>query len=93
MAGSSVRINEIVLEKRSVTADTALRLARYFGTSAAFWLGLQAEYDMRKAELKRAPILGKIRPVSASKLGMVRIRTPRSFRPSPDYLPGDLALL
>ncbi len=40
------RINEIVLEKRRITADTALRLARYFGTSARFWLGLQADYDL-----------------------------------------------
>ncbi|HUF40021.1 MAG TPA: HigA family addiction module antitoxin [Anaerolineales bacterium] len=40
------RINEIVLEKRSVTANTALRLARYFQTSAEFWLGLQAQYDL-----------------------------------------------
>jgi addiction module HigA family antidote len=40
------RINEIVLEKRSVTADTALRLAQYFGTSAKFWLGLQSDYDL-----------------------------------------------
>ncbi len=40
------RINEIVLGKRGVTADTALRLAQYFGTSAKFWLGLQADYDL-----------------------------------------------
>lgn len=40
------RINEIVLGARSVTADTALRLARYFGVSPQFWLGLQAEYDL-----------------------------------------------
>jgi addiction module HigA family antidote len=40
------RINEIVLGKRRVTADTALRLARYFGTTPQFWLGLQAEYDL-----------------------------------------------
>ncbi|MBE0448974.1 MAG: HigA family addiction module antidote protein [Actinobacteria bacterium] len=40
------RINEIVLGKRSITADTALRLARFFGTSAEFWLGLQAQYDL-----------------------------------------------
>jgi antitoxin HigA-1 len=40
------RINEIVLEKRSITADTALRLAKFFGTSAEFWLGLQAQYDL-----------------------------------------------
>lgn len=40
------RINEIVLEKRAITADTALRLARFFGTSAKFWLGLQTDYDL-----------------------------------------------
>lgn len=40
------RINQIVLGTRRVTADTALRLARYFGTSPQFWLGLQAEYDL-----------------------------------------------
>lgn len=40
------RINEIVLRTRSVTADTALRLSRYFGMSPQFWLGLQAEYDL-----------------------------------------------
>ena len=40
------RINEIVLRKRSVTANTALRLARYFNTSAEFWLGLQAQFDL-----------------------------------------------
>jgi addiction module HigA family antidote len=40
------RINEIVLGKRSVTADTALRLGRYFGMSAQFWLGLQMNYDL-----------------------------------------------
>jgi addiction module HigA family antidote len=40
------RINEIVLGKRRITADTALRLARYFGTSPQFWLGLQMDYDL-----------------------------------------------
>lgn len=40
------RINEIVLRKRGITADTALRLARYFGTSPQFWLGLQGDYDL-----------------------------------------------
>ena len=40
------RINEIVHGKRSITADTALRLSRYFGTSPEFWLGLQADYDL-----------------------------------------------
>jgi len=40
------RINEIVLEKRRITADTALRLARFFGTSSEFWVGLQSQYDL-----------------------------------------------
>jgi addiction module HigA family antidote len=40
------RINEIVLGKRGISADTALRLAKFFGTSAEFWLGLQAQYDL-----------------------------------------------
>ena len=40
------RINEIVLGKRRITADTALRLAKYFNTSAQFWLGLQMDYDL-----------------------------------------------
>src|SRR5438477_10429615 len=40
------RINEIALRKRSITADTALRLASYFGNSPQFWLGLQMDYDL-----------------------------------------------
>ena len=44
------RINDLVLERRSVTADTALRLACYFGTSAGLWLRLQAQYDLVVAE-------------------------------------------
>ncbi|MDO8635982.1 MAG: HigA family addiction module antitoxin [Dehalococcoidia bacterium] len=43
------RINEIVLEKRRITADTALRLARYFSTTPQFWLGLQTDYDLDMA--------------------------------------------
>lgn len=43
------RVNEIVLFKRSVTPDTALRLARYFGTSERFWLGLQLDFDLEEA--------------------------------------------
>jgi addiction module HigA family antidote len=49
------RINEIVLGKRSISADTALRLARYFGTTPQFWLGLQADYDLDVA----MDVLGK----------------------------------
>ena len=47
---SSRRINEIVLGKRRVTADTALRLSRFFGNSAQFWMGLQSDYDLDVAE-------------------------------------------
>ena len=43
------RINEIVLGKRGITADTALRLSRALGTSEAFWMGLQADYDLEEA--------------------------------------------
>jgi antitoxin HigA-1 len=46
------RINEIVLGKRSVTADTALRLSRYFKNSPQFWMGLQMDYDLDIAEDK-----------------------------------------
>ena len=46
------RINEIVHGNRAVTADTALRLARYFGTSEQFWMGLQADYDLEEARGK-----------------------------------------
>ena len=51
------RINEIVLGKRSVTADTALRLSRYFGNSPQFWLGLQADYDLDIASETLGPRL------------------------------------
>lgn len=46
------RINEIVLEKRAITPDTALRLGRFFGTSAEFWLDLQARYDLKCEKAK-----------------------------------------
>ena len=45
-----IRINQIVNGRRSITVDTALRLARYFGTSAAVWLRLQVRYDLEAAE-------------------------------------------
>lgn len=44
------RINEIALEKRGITADTALRLSRFFGTTAEFWLGLQKDFELDVAE-------------------------------------------
>lgn len=51
------RINEIVLGKRSITADTALRLARYFRNSPQFWLGLQMDYELDRAEDAISPLL------------------------------------
>ncbi len=59
------RINEIVHGKRGVTADTAIRLGRYFGTSERFWLNLQAQYDL---EVEREKLKGRLsREVSVLK--------------------------
>ncbi len=54
------RINDIVRERRAVTVDTALRLGKYFGTSAEFWVGLQTDYDMALARASMAQVLGRI---------------------------------
>ena len=51
------RINEIVLGKRAITADTSLRLARYFGTSERFWMNLQARYDLEIEKDRLGPRL------------------------------------
>ena len=56
------RINEIVLGKRAVTADTDLRLARYFGLSDGFWLGLQADHDLMRQRRKISAELERITP-------------------------------
>lgn len=53
------RINDIVHARRSITADTALRLARYFGTSPQFWLNLQANYDLEIALDQKADLIHK----------------------------------
>jgi addiction module HigA family antidote len=61
------RINEIVKGKRAITADTALRLGKYFGTSAELWLGLQMEYDIRRARRDVWPAVEpQIRPLTAA---------------------------
>jgi addiction module HigA family antidote len=57
------RINEIVHGKRRISADTALRLARFFGTSERFWMNLQARYDLEAERDRLAPILDEIRPL------------------------------
>eukprot|EP01037_Dinobryon_pediforme_P017859 gene17859-18088_t len=56
------RINEIVLGKRAVTADTDLRLARYFGLSDGFWLGVQADYELMERRRAIGPELERIQP-------------------------------
>ena len=58
------RISEIIRGKRSVTADTALRLARFFGNSPEFWLNLQAHYDLEQKKRKMEKDLKEIRPYS-----------------------------
>ena len=60
------RINELVHGERQLTADTAARLARYFGTSAKFWLGLQMQYDLEVLEATLGPeIARQVRPRQA----------------------------
>ena len=60
------RINEIVHGQRRISADTALRLARYFGTSERFWMNLQARYDLEIEKDRLGTALDVIRPLSAA---------------------------
>jgi addiction module HigA family antidote len=61
------RINEIVRERRGITADTALRLSRYFGTTPQFWVNLQSLYDLKMAELSAdTKLLDNIKPRMAA---------------------------
>lgn len=66
------RINEIVLRKRAVSADTALRLARFFGTSELFWLNLQARYDLDVQRTKLGSQLNAVRLFSPSRTTAAR---------------------
>jgi addiction module HigA family antidote len=58
------RINEIVQGKRAVTADTALRLGRYLGTSATFWMALQDKYELELAEAQIGDLVSQIQRVA-----------------------------
>ncbi|TWF92695.1 HigA family addiction module antitoxin [Saccharopolyspora dendranthemae] len=58
------RINEIVHRKRRISADTALRLARFFGTSGRFWLNLQSSYDLEREKDALGETLDRIRPLA-----------------------------
>ena len=60
------RINEIVLGKRAITADTDLRLARFFGLSEGFWLGVQADYDLMERRRQIATDLENIAPLDTA---------------------------
>ncbi len=61
-----VRVSKIVNCKRAVSPDTALRLSRYFGTTAEFWLGMQASYDLEIArDQSSAEIKSRVRPRAA----------------------------
>lgn len=61
------RVNDIVRGRRAITADTALRLARYFGTTPQFWMNLQANYDLELAQDAHGlDIAGRIRPHRAA---------------------------
>jgi addiction module HigA family antidote len=56
------RVNDIVLQKRGITADTAVRLAKFFGTSELFWLGLQAAYEVSVVKIERRHEIARIKP-------------------------------
>ena|SRR5690606_26950023 len=57
------RISEILKGKRRITADTALRFSRFFGTSAKFWLGLQDDYDLEEEKNEKEKELNEIKPI------------------------------
>ena len=57
---SATRVSEILKGKRRITIDTALRLSKYFGNSVEFWVGIQADYEIRKAKKDLGPLLAEI---------------------------------
>ncbi|MCC5913363.1 MAG: HigA family addiction module antidote protein [Balneolaceae bacterium] len=60
------RISEIIRGKRRITADTALRFSKFFGTSAKFWLGLQDDYDLEEETREKEKELNEIKPIDGS---------------------------
>src|ERR1039457_5506061 len=63
----AARLNDIVRGRRGITADTALRLSRYLGTTAEFWMGLQLEYELRVArQTKLKEIERAVRPIASA---------------------------
>jgi addiction module HigA family antidote len=60
------RVNDIVLERRGISADTAVRLARFFGTTEQFWLNLQGAYEIGRVKAEHAGEIERIKPQAAS---------------------------
>lgn len=56
------RVNDIVRQRRAITADTALRLARFFGTTPQFWMNMQASYELRNADNELGRTISEIQP-------------------------------
>jgi addiction module HigA family antidote len=63
------RVNDIVLERRGISADTAVRLSRFFGTTDQFWLNLQAAYEISRVKAEHADDIALIKPRAASTSG------------------------
>ena len=63
------RVNDIVLERRGISADTAVRLSRFFGTSEQFWMNLQAAYEVSRVKAALAAEIERITPRAASASG------------------------
>ena len=63
------RVNDIVLERRGISADTAVRLARFFGTTEQFWMNLQAAYEVNRFKSTHAAEIERIEPRAASASG------------------------
>ncbi len=61
------RVNDIVLERRGISADTAVRLARFFGTSEQFWLNLQSNYEISLVKAEHAAEIALIEPRTAAR--------------------------
>lgn len=59
------RLSEIIKGNRRITADTALRLSKYFGNSAKFWLGLQDDFDLEEEKIKKAAVINSIKTLKA----------------------------
>ncbi|EAZ98714.1 Plasmid maintenance system antidote protein [Marinobacter sp. ELB17] len=82
----ATRMNEIMREKRSITANKALRLARYFGTSERFWLNLQTEFELRRAQINKVDkIAREIQPraAEAPKVASIEVRIGDRFQICP----------